>query len=198
MPVLQSLSQEKISVFLISSPTPVRAHALRVAVAGVGAHGAHHGLCLAAVLVHGTGIAHDGRSGDLGTLEGVVAHARHAVAVGQDFSGVLLVLGVLDEFLVLAGAALSDAAEGEDGDGEEDHAPDHAADDVLGLRAEAVPFLLDVLNRGSAVGAIELDGFRVAVELVSYYFKGRVLEWGNLITYLTTLMLCQLPLLSPH
>lgn len=65
---------------------------------------------------------------------------------------------------MLAGAALSDAAEGEDGDGEQDDAPDYAADDVLGLGAEAVPFLLDALNGGSAVGAIELDWFRVAVE----------------------------------
>lgn len=137
-------TEKDISVFLISSATPVRAHTLGVAVARVGAHGAHHGLSLAAVLIHGTSIAHgDGRGDNMGTLEGIVAHA---IAVGQDFSGVLLVLGVLDEFLVLARATLSDAAEGEDEDGEDQHASDHARDDVLGLRAEAVPFLLDALD----------------------------------------------------
>lgn len=153
------------SVFLVASPTPVRAHTLRVAVARVRAHGTHHGLCLAVVLVHGSCIAHGGGNMDLGALEGVGAHARHAGAVGHDLGGVLLVLGILDEFLMLARTALADAAEGEDGDGQEHDATHHAADDVFGLGAEAVPFLLDALHARRAVGAVKFDGVRVAVEV---------------------------------
>lgn len=117
------------------------------------------------VLIHGAGVAHGRCDGDLSTLEAVIAHARHAVAVSHDLRCVLLVLGVLNQFLVLAGAALADAAEGEDANGQENDAAHYAADDVLGLWAEAVPFLLDALDGGSAVLAVELDGFRVTVEV---------------------------------
>lgn len=154
------------------------------------------------VLVHGACIAHGGGDTDLGALEGVGAHARHAGAVGHDLGGVLLVLGVLDELLMFAGTALADAAEGEDGDGEEHDATHHTADDVFGLGAEAVPFLLDALHARRAVRAVKFDGVRGAVEIgLVGRSQGRVqVEDLEKVknTYLTTLMLCQLPVLSPH
>jgi len=120
------------------------------AIAWVGAHGTgtHHGLRLAAVLEADACVTHHGGSGDMNTalVEGLSAHPRHTIAVGHDLCGVLLVLGVLDQLLVLACPSLSDAAEGKDDDREQNYATNDTADDVLGLLTEAVPFLLDALG----------------------------------------------------
>lgn len=61
----------------------------------------------------------------------LAAGAVHVGAVSHDLSVHLLVLGVLDEFFVLAGAALADAAEGEDEDGQGDNATYYTDDDVF-------------------------------------------------------------------
>lgn len=61
----------------------------------------------------------------------LAARAVHVGSVSHDFSVHFLVLGVLDEFLVLAGAALADAAERKDEDGQGDDATYYADDDVF-------------------------------------------------------------------
>ena len=103
-------------------------------------------------------------------------HPIHVRPVGHDLAVHLLVLGVLDEFLVFPGAALADAAEGEDDDGQSNYAAHDADDDVLGGLGEAVPFLRHGLGAGGTVFAVEGEGLGVAVERVLVRLRG---DWGG-------------------
>lgn len=142
-----------------------------IPIAGIRAHtagaSAHHGLGLAVVLVHVVGISHGRGDIDLRLLELLAAHARHVGAVREDLGRVVFVFGVLDQFLVLAGAALADAAEGEDGDAQEQDAAHDADDDVFGRGCQAVPLLLDALSGRLRVLAVEFEGRGFAARLLA-------------------------------
>jgi hypothetical protein len=85
------------------------------------------------------------------------SHPVHVCSVGHDLALHLLVLGVFDQFLVLASATLTNAAEGEDQDGKTNDTADNTDDDVFGSWAEAAPFLRDGLGRRRGIVAIESD-----------------------------------------
>lgn len=69
---------------------------------------------------------------NLGIGHFLVPQTSHIGTIGEHLDGVLVIFGVLDEFLVFACAALANTAEGEDGDAEQGDAADDADNDVFG------------------------------------------------------------------
>lgn len=136
-------------------PAPKRTHALRIR--------RRAALRIPALAVHALAADAEARLripamliGDV-LLDAGLAIAGHLGAEGEELGGGLLELGVLHQALALAGAALPDAAEGEDGHGDEQHAANGGGDGDLRGRGEAVPFLRRRLAERAAVVAVEFD-----------------------------------------
>ena len=136
-------------------------------------HAAHHRLSLPIVLEGCSSIAHDWRNMHRGPVGLVKPHFGHVGTVGQHFSRVLLVLGVLNQSLVLPSATLADTAECKDRNNQKEHAGHNADDDVFRGLGETVPFLFDGLRSGRGVFTVKLDWCGIAVTMVSMLAQSR-------------------------
>ena len=87
----------------------------------------------------------------------------HGGAVGHELGAVLLPVGVLEQALLSAGAALAHTPKGKDNDGQQGGAHGGGDDGDLRRVRERVPLLLEGLRGGRVVVAVERDVFGGAV-----------------------------------